>query len=70
MAQSVPKLGVRGKFSTVVMLCPGITFGMRTIPSRFLNVHLSLLVERNVPTMVIRVRNKDKLWLTIHAGMV
>ena len=27
-----------------------------------LNVHLSLLVERFVPTKVIRVRNKDKPW--------
>ena len=27
-----------------------------------LNVHLLLLVGRFVPTKVIRVRNKDKLW--------
>ena len=27
-----------------------------------LNMHLSLLVERFVPTKVIRVRNKDKPW--------
>ena len=27
-----------------------------------LNEHLSLLVGRYVPTKVIRVRNKDKLW--------
>ena len=31
-------------------------------PAERLNVHLSLLVERFVPTMVIRVRNKDKPW--------
>ena len=29
---------------------------------RRLNVHLSLLVERFVPTKVIRVRNKDTPW--------
>ena len=27
-----------------------------------LNEHLSLLVERYVPTKVVRVRNKDKPW--------
>ena len=32
-------------------------------PVEKLNVHLSLLVERFVPTKVIRVRNKDKLWV-------
>ena len=31
-------------------------------PVERLNVHLSLLVERFVPTEVIRVRNKDKPW--------
>ena len=31
-------------------------------PAERLNVHLSLIVERFVPTMVIRVRNKDKPW--------
>ena len=31
-------------------------------PVEKLNVHLSLLVERFVPTKVIRVRNKDKPW--------
>ena len=31
-------------------------------PVERLNVHLSLLVERFVPTKVIRVRNKDKPW--------
>ena len=31
-------------------------------PVERLNVHLSLLVERFVPTRVIRVRNKDKPW--------
>ena len=31
-------------------------------PVARLNVHLSLLVERFVPTKVIRVRNKDKPW--------
>ena len=30
-----------------------------------LNVHLSLLVERFVPTKVIRVRNKDKHWFNV-----
>ena len=31
-------------------------------PADWLIVHLSLLVERFVPTKVIRVRNKDKPW--------
>ena len=31
-------------------------------PVERLNVHLSQLVERFVPTKVIRVRNKDKPW--------
>ena len=31
-------------------------------PVERLNVHLSLLVERFVPTKVIRVGNKDKPW--------
>ena len=31
-------------------------------PVERFNVHLSLLVERFVPTKVIRVRNKDKPW--------
>ena len=31
-------------------------------PVEVLNEHLSLLVGRNVPTKVIRVRNKDKPW--------
>ena len=31
-------------------------------PVERLNVHLSLLVERFVPTKVIRVLNKDKPW--------
>ena len=31
-------------------------------PVGILNVHLSLLVECFVPTMVIRVRNKHKSW--------
>ena len=31
-------------------------------PVERLDVHLSLLVERFVPTKVIRVRNKDKPW--------
>ena len=31
-------------------------------PVERLNVHLSLLVELFVPTKVIRVCNKDKLW--------
>ena len=31
-------------------------------PVEVLNEHLSLLVGRYVPTKVIRVRNKDKLW--------
>ena len=31
-------------------------------PVERLNVHLTQLVERFVPTKVIRVRNKDKLW--------
>ena len=32
-------------------------------PVEVLNEHLSLLVGRSVPTMIIRVRNKDKPWL-------
>ena len=31
-------------------------------PVERLNVYLSLLVKRFVPTKVIRVRNKDKPW--------
>ena len=31
-------------------------------PVEVLNEHLSHLVGRNVPTKVIRVRNKDKPW--------
>ena len=31
-------------------------------PVEVLNEHLSLLVERRVPTKVIRVHNKDKPW--------
>ena len=31
-------------------------------PVEWLNVHLSPLVERFVPTKVIHVRNKDKPW--------
>ena len=42
--------------------CLGITFGFQTILSEVLNKHLSLLVGRYVPTMVNRVRNKNKPW--------
>ena len=41
--------------------CFGVTFGLLTILLR-LDKHLFLLVGRYVPTKVIRVRNKDKLW--------
>ena len=34
-------------------------------PVERLNVHLSLLVERFVPTKVIRVRNKHKPWFDV-----
>ena len=34
-------------------------------PVERLNVHLSLLVERFVPTKVMRVRNKDKPWFNV-----
>ena len=39
-------------------------------PVEVLDEHLSLLVGRYVPTKVIRVRNKDKLWFMINAGML
>ena len=35
---------------------------LEKFPVERLNVHLSLLVKRFVPTTVIRVRNKDKPW--------
>ena len=38
-------------------------------PVERLNVHLSLLVERFVPTKVIHVRNKDNLGLMMTAGL-
>ena len=38
-------------------------------PVERLNVHLSLLVERFIPTKVIRVRNKDKLALMMTTGV-
>ena len=39
-----------------------MTFGLPGNPVEVLNEHLFRLVIRYVPTMVIRVSNKDKPW--------
>ena len=39
-------------------------------PIEVLNEHLYQLVRRYVPTKIIRVRDKDKKWVMINAGML
>ena len=71
MAQPIPNLGVsrrvllkhRVNWTAVcdaIYVLPWRSIWSADNPVDRLNVHLSLLVERFVPTMVIRVRNKDK----------
>ena len=73
MAQAIPNLCVsrrvlmkhRVNWSAVcdaICVLPWRSIWSADNPVEELNVHLSLLVERFVPTMVIRVRNKDKPW--------
>ena len=51
------------RFSTGRLLAiEDFTFTFADNPVERLNVHLSQLLERFVPTKVIRVRNKDKHW--------
>ena len=74
MAQAIPNLCVsrrvllkhRVNWSAVcdaIGVLPWRSIWSADNPVEWLNVHLSLLVERFVPTKVIRVRNKDKPWL-------
>ena len=71
MAQAIPNLCVSRRvllkhqvnWSTVcdaIGVLPWRSIWNADNPVEWLNVHLSLLVERFVPTKVIRVRNKDK----------
>ena len=73
MAQAVPSLCVSRKvflkhWVNWTAVCDSIRdLPLRSIwcavnPVEGMNQHLSLLVERFVPTKVIRVRNKDKPW--------
>ena len=71
MAQAVPNLCVSWKvFLKHQVNWKTVGGAIRELPWRnisynpveVLNKHLSLLVERYVPTKVIRVRNKDKPW--------
>ena len=73
MAQAVPNLCVSRKvflkhqvnWTTVrgaVQDLPWRNIWSADNPVEVLNEHLSLLVERYVPTNVIRVHNKDKPW--------
>ena len=81
MAQAVPNLCVSRKvylkhqvnWNTVcgaIRELPWHNIWLSDNPVEVLNEHLSLLVGRYVPTKVIRVRNKDKPWLMINAGML
>ena len=73
MAQAVPNLCVSMKvflkhqvnWNTVcgaIWELPWRNIWLSDNPVEVLNEHLSLLVGRYVPTKVIHVRNKDKLW--------
>ena len=73
MAQAIPNLCVSRRVLLKhrvhwIAVCDAIgVLPLRSIwnadsPVERLNVHLSLLVERFVPTKVIRERNKDKPW--------
>ena len=73
MAQTIPNLCVsrrvllkhRLNWSAVcdaIGVLPWRSISSTDNPVERLNVHLCLLVERFVPTKVIRVRNKDKPW--------
>ena len=73
MAQAIPNLCVsrrvllkhRVNWSAVcdaIDVLPWRSIWSADKPVEWLNVHLSLLVERFVPTNVICVRNKDKPW--------
>ena len=73
MAQAVPNLGVSRKVFLkhqvnwnpvcgAIQDLPWNNILLADIPVEVLNKHLPLLVGRYVPTKVIRVHNKDKLW--------
>ena len=80
MAQAVPNLCVSGKvflknrvnWNTVcdaIQDRPWCNICSADNPVEVLNEHLLLLAGRFVPIKVIRVRNKDKPWLMIDAGL-
>ena len=73
MAQSIPNLCVsrrvllkhRVNWAAVcdaIDVLPWRCIWSADNPVEWLNVYLSLLVERFIPTKVIRVRNEDKPW--------
>ena len=80
MAQAIPNLCVsrrvllkyRVNWSAVcdaIGVLPWRSIWSADNPVERLNAHLSLLVERFVPSKVIRVRNKDNLGLLMTAGL-